>query len=95
MNLHMVYSIINLKIVTRISWEKINTSLKKIISVYKNFYYYDLTKSERSIGSKFCLTKDFGIQLNLLLSHDGFNQISKDLSEMLFSIFNKRSKCLF
>ena len=32
---------------------KINTSLKKIISVYKNFYYYDLTKSERSIDQNF------------------------------------------
>ena len=73
---------------------KINTSLKKIISVYKNFYYYDLTKSERSIGSKFLFDQRFWYTAKSPFSHDGFNQISKDLSEMLFSIFNKRSKCL-
>ena len=73
---------------------RINGDLKKIISNFTNFYFFDLSKFEKNIGTKNFYDERLWYSVKSPFSFDGFEEISKGLSEIFFSINNKRSKCL-
>ncbi len=73
---------------------KINGDLKKIISNLTNFYFFDLSKFEKSIGTKNFYDERLWYSVKAPFSYSGFEEIAKGLSEVFFSINNKRSKCL-
>lgn len=73
---------------------KINGDLKRIISNFTNFYFFDLSKFEKNIGTKNFYDERLWYSVKSPFSYNGFEEISKGLSEIFFTINNKRSKCL-